>query len=362
MNRNDRPGMLSGGIREYAICYSAKTMRGKRELVAHISNATGITKILESVPQRSSLMVLNYHRIGIAEQTPFDSNVFSATAEQFDTQIGLLKRRFPMVTLEEALAIVHGKSRRGTSVLITFDDGYIDNYELAYPILRSHGVQGVFFLPTAFVGTGRLPWWDEIAYIVKKSRRPLIRLEYPEPATFELSAGGATRATMEILRLFKTPAVQDTERFIRELETVCEASRPEPGAERCFLNWDEAREMQDGGMAFGSHTHLHEILSKLPVSEQERELAESRRILERELRRPVETVAYPVGSPDAFSGDTMTAARSTGYRGAFSFYGGTNTPRQTDPFNIRRLGVGDQSQVRLRLQVALAARTGSTWI
>jgi peptidoglycan/xylan/chitin deacetylase (PgdA/CDA1 family) len=63
-----------------------------------------------------------------------------------------------MATLEEALAMLDGEAPRGTSVLITLDDGYLHNYTLAFPILRRHGVQSVFFLPTAFVGTGKLPW------------------------------------------------------------------------------------------------------------------------------------------------------------------------------------------------------------
>jgi peptidoglycan/xylan/chitin deacetylase (PgdA/CDA1 family) len=337
-------------------------MQGKRELIAGMSSRIGLTKLLEMLPQRCVLIVLNYHRIGDAAATAFDSAVFSATADEFDQQIRFLKRRFHIATLDEAIAGLKDRTRRGASVLITFDDGYIDNYALAFPILRSHGVTGVFFLPTAFVGTGRLPWWDTIAYIVKKSRRREIRLQYPEPAAFDLDAEGVGRATMRILRLFKRPEVQDTERFIGGLEAACDTARPAPDGERCFLNWDEARRMQAAGMAFGSHTHIHEILTKLPAGEQERELAESRRILEQQLGRPVDTLAYPVGALTAFSDDTKQAARTTGYRAAFSFYGGANTPGQTDPFDVRRFGVGDQSHPRLRLQTALAARTDSWWI
>jgi hypothetical protein len=154
------------------------------------------------------LIVLNYHRIGNADETPFDSGVFSATAEQLESQISYFKSRFHMATLEEVFAMIGGDVPRGTSVLITFDDGYLDNYTLAFPILRAQGVQGVFFLPTAFIGTGKLPWWDEIAYIVKHSVKERIRLEYPESTTFDLKGTGARRVSMQILRLFAQPAVK----------------------------------------------------------------------------------------------------------------------------------------------------------
>jgi peptidoglycan/xylan/chitin deacetylase (PgdA/CDA1 family) len=93
-------------------------------------------------------------------------------------------------------------------VFITFDDGYIDNYRLAFPILEKHGVQDVFFLPTAFVGTGLLPWWDVIAYVVKGSRNSAIRLEYPEPSSFDLARDGQSSRIMHILKLPHLQAVK----------------------------------------------------------------------------------------------------------------------------------------------------------
>jgi peptidoglycan/xylan/chitin deacetylase (PgdA/CDA1 family) len=336
-------------------------MRGKREFLARVCSRGGLTRVLETLPQRRTLIILNYHRVGNADETPFDSGVFSATAEQFDSQIAYFKRRFHMATLEEVFAMIGGDAPRGTSVLITFDDGYLDNYTLAFPILHTHGVQGVFFLPTAFIGTGKLPWWDMIAYIVKQSVKKRIHIEYPESAVFDLEVDGGKGVSMQILRLFTQPAVKDPERFIANLEKVCEVSRPKDGAERCFLDWQEARDMQKHGMAFGSHTHSHEILTKLSPELQREEVRYSREILERELNRCIDILAYPVGLKHCFSADTVSALEQTGYRAAFSFYGGSNRPGHIQPFDIKRYGVGDQSFARLRLQTALGAVTGTRW-
>src|ERR1700677_4995962 len=157
-------------------------MRGKRELVSDLCAATGATWLLERIPNRPVLMILNYHRIGDPNATEYDPGLFSCTSEEFDWQIAYLKHRFRMTTLDEVLDLVAGGLRlTEPRVLITFDDGYIDNYQLAYPVLRRHGVQGVFFVPTAFAGTGRIPWWDAVAYIVNRSRQSRSRLEYPQP-------------------------------------------------------------------------------------------------------------------------------------------------------------------------------------
>jgi peptidoglycan/xylan/chitin deacetylase (PgdA/CDA1 family) len=334
-------------------------MRGKRELLARLCYKAGLTRVLEALPQRRTLIILNYHRIGNADETPFDSGVFSATAEQFDSHIAYLKRRFHISTLEEAFAVMGGESPPGTSVLITFDDGYLDNYTVAFPILRSHGVQAVFFLPTAFIGTGKLPWWDAIAYMLKKSVKKRIQLEYPEPAIFDLLGDGRKALSTQILRLFTQPAVKDPKRFLMELEKECEVSRPTSVAERCFLDWDEARDMQRGGMEFGSHTHSHEILTKLSSELQLEEIRHSREILERELHRRVDILAYPVGLKHCFSAETTSALEQTGYRAAFSFYGGSNRPGEIRPFDIRRYGVADLSYARFRLQTTFRAITGA---
>jgi peptidoglycan/xylan/chitin deacetylase (PgdA/CDA1 family) len=337
-------------------------MRGKRELISDLCAATGATWLLERIPRRAVLLVLNYHRIGDKDAAPYDPGLFSCTAEEFDWQIDYLQRHFRMTTLDEVLSLLSGESRLAEPrVLITFDDGYIDNYQLAYPVLRRHGVQGVFFLPTSFTGASRIPWWDEVAYIVKHARRKQFRLEYPRPQDFDLAGDGMERSIMCILRLYKEPEMRDHARFVEQLESACDSTRPGPGAERCFLNWDEAREMQQGGMAFGSHTHRHEILSKLPAREQLEELRLSRQILEKELGRTIDTLAYPVGRRDTFSPETVDALRQAEYRAAFSFYTGFNTAGSIAPFDIRRCGVDRQSRKRLRLQTAIGSHAGNRW-
>lgn len=337
-------------------------MHGKREVIAKTFARFGITSVLEAMPKRRLLMILNYHRVGNADETPYDSGTFSCTAEQFDWQIGYLKRNCRFATLAETLEILDGRMEISRpTVLVTFDDGYIDNYKIAFPILRQHNVKGAFFLPTAFVGTGRLPWWDVIAYIVKHSRSETFCLEYPERRRFDLTREGANSCIMRILKLYTQSTMQDQVRFMEGLEQACDSLRPSSCADRCFLSWDEAREMRGAGMAFGSHTHTHEILSKISTERQREELLVSREILEHELGDAVDTLAYPVGALETFSPDTIRTLCDTGYRAAFSFYGGFNKPGQMQPFNLLRVGVDVQSSARLRLQTALGAFSGTYW-
>ena len=75
-------------------------MKGKRQLVAEVFARSGLTRLLESVLRRDALLVINYHRIGNAEETPYDSGTFGPTAEQFDWELGYVKSRFNCVSAE----------------------------------------------------------------------------------------------------------------------------------------------------------------------------------------------------------------------------------------------------------------------
>jgi len=335
---------------------------GKKDLLALWAGRLGLTRLLSILPKRDILLGVNYHRIGYADCTPYDPGVFSTTPEGFDDQIGYLRRLVRMVTLEEAVAVAHGKLKlHGPAAFITFDDGYRDNYQYAFPILQSHSVQGVFFLATSFVGATKPPWWDQIAFLVKNCRQPRLQLSYPRPLEFSVDQEALPTSIREVLRVYKEPGVE-SERFIRSLEEACGTARPGQDAERCFLDWTEAAEMSRDGMAIGSHTHSHEILSKLTPDGQAEEVLRSRRILEERLTTTVDTLAYPVGQRGSFSDETTGILRAAGYRAAFSFYGGFNRPGSIDPYNILRVGADGQSRTRFEWQSSVAYATGRYWL
>jgi len=361
-------GEVSARERSMASCYDrvpmAETVNfgGKREWLARGMHWSGIVSLLSQLPDRDSLLVLNYHRIGDADEDVFDSSVFSATGEDFDEQISHLKRVASLVTLEEALEFIRGASAaKGTArrfhVLITFDDGYCDNYGIAYPILRSHGVQGVFFLATSMVGSCAVPWWDRIAWLLKTAQRRRFTLHYPVELKVDIDRNGLHESMQSVLRLHKRQGNTDPARFLRELMEEAKGDEV-PETVRRFLSWDEAREMRRGGMTIGSHTQSHAVLGQLTAQRQFEELSGSRAILKEELGVEIDVLAYPVGHRDSFSDQTKRLAREAGYRGAFSHYGGTNLRGTTTAFDIKRTKVVRQSMNRFQGQTAVCRATG----
>jgi peptidoglycan/xylan/chitin deacetylase (PgdA/CDA1 family) len=339
-----------------------ESMLSKRDYFAKLCYKMGLTKIMTTLPASSCLIILNYHRIGEAEKCPFDSGVFSATGKEFDDQMSFLNSTFDVIDVRDLLNVVDGsKKLLRPSVLITFDDGYLDNYELAYPILRSLGLPAVFFLPTHFVGTSELPWWDQIAYLVKTTPVPVIRMDYPYRFEIALQDTDRNAVVQQLLRVYKSPSQRNSELFIQQLEHSCEKT-VSTARSRLFLNWNEAADMLRNGMSVGSHTHSHSLLGKLSVEEQNHELGLSKKIIEENLGIECETLAYPVGKPGTFSTETQEQLRRTGYKAAFSFYGGINQNAKLKRYDIMRVPVdAGRTRERFEFQMNFAALTGSYW-
>lgn len=331
---------------------------GKRRTVAAWMVKTGLEGALARLLRRDCLIVINYHRIGMAIESPWDAGVFSATPAEFDEQLSWLKRRFQLIGLEEAIAFVHGEtSWPGTSILLTFDDGYRDNYESAFPILRAHGAWAAFFLPTSFVGTCKVPLWDAVAYQLHKTRRASLRLNYPVPLeiSFDTTLHAALRRVQD---LYKLPGT-DPRRLTVEIEQATGVELPATSSERLFMSWAEASEMAEAGMGFGSHTDSHEMVSRMSAERQLAEFRCSRAILAERLRVPADALAFPFGGRDSFDEHTAECLRAAGYRAGFSFYGGVNLRGRTNAFDIRRIdGDLDEGMPVFQVKTAIAAMTG----
>jgi peptidoglycan/xylan/chitin deacetylase (PgdA/CDA1 family) len=284
------------------------------------------------------VLVLNYHRIGESEDSPFDRSLWSSTAEAFHEQVRFIARQADAILpaeLEDAL-----RAGRGRHVMLTFDDGYRDNHELAYPILRSHGVRACFFIATGFLDSPHPAWWDEIAWMVHRSERAEIE---PGPwlaAPLAVDGGGRDQAVRALTERYKGLSGEDAERFLDFLAEATGSGRCEPAeAADEWMTWDMVREMSEAGMEIGGHTVTHPVLSRVAPERQRDEIAGCRARLEHEVGRPMHSFSYPNGTIDSFGPETRASLEVEGVRLAFSFYGGYARPGRFDRYDVPRGGV-----------------------
>lgn len=303
--------------------------------IAKVLDSAGVARLLSSVGAWRGTLVLNYHRIAPADTRPTGEG-WSATEDELDSQLRYLNKHVEVVGPEALL-----ERRNGRSVILTFDDGYRDNYERALPLLREHGVPATFFLATGFLDRGGVAWWEEIDWMVQSSTRP--RLNGALTAGAELSLGDKAarrKAVARLLERYKQLPGGETEQFLDQLAQATGSGRLDPGEGRdAWMTWDMARELLAAGMSIGGHSVSHPVLARLPQGQQRREILECRDRLAQELGIPMELFSYPVGLPGTFDERTIACLREAGVRLAFSYYGGYSRLHVPNPYDVPRSSV-----------------------
>jgi peptidoglycan/xylan/chitin deacetylase (PgdA/CDA1 family) len=346
----------------------------KRQHLARALGGAGILRLLEGIARRwrPYLAVLTYHRIAEQGADLFYEPVISATPESFRAQVKWLRSHLHLVTLEELIAQIEtGSPWREPTVFLTFDDAYRDNFEIAVPILLECEAPATFFIPTGFLESPRLPWWDTVAYVIKKTQVRRLMLDRDgngrtPPLAIDLDAMTRTVAITTIIRAFLDDTVGDEPWFLDQLAAQSKVTvNHEELGRALFMNWEQVQKLAGSGMGLtiGSHGNGHRKLAALDEHAQRHELAESKQILEAHLNREVMALAYPYGWSSTFTAQTKTLAALAGYRVAFASQEHVNRPRSIDPHEISRLGVGSgDSPALLRARIALHAAFGRSFL
>jgi peptidoglycan/xylan/chitin deacetylase (PgdA/CDA1 family) len=315
----------------------------RRERAAAFLTSPSVHWLARLVPMRPGLVVLNYHRIAPDAEPPLDRGLWSASPEGFAAQLSLLQRHFDVISVAELEATL--AAPRGRHVLITFDDGYRDNYEYALPALRAAGLPATFFLSTGFLDRPKLAWWDEIAWMLR-------------------AAGGAEveAAIVTETDAYKRLPAAEGEGFLDRLaERTGSGRAPASLVADTWMTWEMAREIRDAGMGIGGHTVDHPILARLDRAGQEAEIEGCRSRLAAEMGLEMTLFSYPVGLPDCFDATTRTLLRERGVRYSFSNYGGFVAAGESDPLDLRRTNVGRRTSIALYQSLVEWPRTFAKW-
>lgn len=344
-------------------------------MVYHSGLLSGIEHLRARSVRTGSCIILMYHRV-----RPMDTEStrrpdwlryqslpgIVVSPAMFEAQMEYLAENHRVISLEQMLENFEtdrALSRR--SVVITFDDGWRDNYVYAFPILRKLGLPATIFLSAGYVGTHQIFWPEQVISCLSE-RRGFVQ---------DRLAGSPASVPFEVRRLTKVICesvsenpVQLLDQLIAQMKQLTPAARESlmrslfdcaPGPEnsilddRVMLDWNEVLEMNAAGITFGSHAVNHELLTLLEPGLQSRELVESRAIIESRLACRVDTLAYPNGNHDD---DLIELVRDAGYRCAVTVVG-AHVSRWSNRYKLGRVNVhqGNSSGIFGRFSKALFA-------
>ena len=242
-----------------------------KKFALHIIALVGYCAFLPLWPGRrkSKLVILRYHSV-----SDFRRHEVNVKIKSFKKQMEFLHRYFSIISLQEALKILKEKKRLPRrAAVVTFDDGYEDNYTNAFPVLKESKIPALIFLTAGFIGTRKIMPHD---------------------------AGD-------------NPAYN------------------------YLLSWNQVMEMAHEGITFGSHTLTHANLGANWV-DVNREIRESKQIIEKRLNGQVWAISYPFGLRRDFNQEVKRLSERAGYTCACSAMNGANGYR-SDIFALKRIGI-----------------------
>ena len=322
------------------------TRAGRRQAVARRCHRMGMLPALKTLRStlRHDLRILAYHRVLESEEPEgfsFDTELISASASQFRAQMDFIKRNFQPMRFDEVLSCIDaGRRLPKDAILVTFDDGYDDNYRVAFPILRELGMSAMFFVSTGHIDSGNPYAYDWLVHMVCNSKATRLQAQELD-IDWELAESLPGRRVQASRLLDRLKSLDDAGQaaLITRLEAQWGMPRVKGHPDCKPMDWGQLREMHRGGMEIGSHGVAHRMLAKLPRADMAEEVRGSKSTLERMLEAPAHVLSYPVGGPDAFDADTVEVVRSAGFRMACSYVAGTSAVEPGTRYSMRRLPV-----------------------
>lgn len=320
----------------------------KTALASTISRAHdhGFAAALARGPERP--LVLGYHRVveDFASIARTEMPSMLTSTRMFERHLDCIGRRFRFVTLDDiGTHLLSGQPFEQPVAAVTFDDGYADNFEQAYPVLKRKGIPAAIFVVTDLIGQ---PFWqvhDKLYHLVAKAfatwgdpRREfcglLNALGLP---TVAITREAARDPMLTVSVLLPQFPMADVRRVMDGLEaSVGNGFYDIP----LTLNWAALEEMHRNGVTIGSHTKTHVSLPAESAAVVDDQLVGSRQALESRLRTPITHFAYPGGQ---FTEPIIAAVARAGYQ--FAYTACQHEERQHRALTIERLLLWEGSSV-----------------
>lgn len=321
-----------------------------RQFVVLALYGLGVLHIWKHLALRSRAVVLTYHRVLPQESLDktWSHRGIVVSRETFDQQMRTLRQRFrPLTAAEFEAGLDRGGQFEPGSCLVTFDDGWIDTYREALPILRRHGIPAIVFLPARYIGSGEMFWQERLSGLLfaiwRRARGDgdFARQVGPTLAATGLTGvltlpeGDVREHIAAIVRRKKADRLPDPAALVRDLSALVEGGPDVTEDVDGFMTWENVREMRRHSVTFGGHGDTHRLLTTLPADELQREVDASWRAIESATGEQPRCFAYPNGDWN----DAVAAAVGRGrFALAFSTQPG-HAGRSTNRLAVRRVNI-----------------------
>lgn len=309
-------------------------------MVSYIFYYTGVTGYILKKKLSNKIVILTYHRVlpvNLRERS-FSHQAIMVEPTNFDMHLSVINEYFNVI---DTSLLHNSKKECEPRCLITFDDGWRDNYEYAYPILIKHNCPAIVFIPLDYISTEQTFWQEKLGYLIwhaskldSKESSALLN-KYGIDEICKIEGYKKQSEIINYVRSLKTRSYKQLEKITQEfLEVVDHGDGSHIDK---HMTWDQVRELEKDGIEIGSHACSHKILTELAREEVIEELAKSKASIEKNVQAVVKSIAYPNGDYSDLIGDV---ARSEGYMYGFGTEFG-HVDESNNRYNLKRININD---------------------
>jgi len=299
---------------------------------------------LLKMKMKNQIIILMYHAVVRSPLEIYDWCFIDELS--FRRQLKYLIKNFEIISLSEAVERIKNATIYRPSAVITFDDGFQNNYEIAFPILLEARAPATIFLITGLVNTDDTVWYCRLNRALAETKKASLELDGTK---LDLSGTDAkARSSSAIKHKLKTYTHPQLLTRLQKiiLELGADPDRPvEIGSPFRMLGHQEINKMVASGLIeFGAHTHSHAILSPLSPRQRYEEIIRSVNTIEELTERQCKFFAYPNGRPEDYDEDTIKILESCGVRASVTTIEGSND-EMTPLMELRRHAIGEDSVI-----------------
>jgi len=275
------------------------------------------------LPESNSLRIHNHQSLEV-------------TPEILDRTISFFKKRsYDIISLDDLPARQASEKSKKKFVIFTFDDGYADNFEIAYPIFKKHNVPFTIYVTTGLPDGHAFLWWYLLEDLIVKNNSLDLNIfgKQTHYSTDTLKAKEITFNQLRSILAVADKAELETHKanmFGNYIDQNAQLTKS------ISMTWNQIEELsKDPLVTIGSHTVNHYPLKSLDADESKFELSESKKNIETKIKKEVKHFCYPIGS---YSSREIALANECGYQTATTvnmsnFFGG----HYNHPFALPRI-------------------------
>lgn len=305
---------------------------------------SGATRLGRRLRRHDGTLILFGHRVAADDE----GYLQGLPPTYLRDQLEYLTRHYEVISLETLVACVEaGTPTPPRSVVLTFDDGFRDNVEVALPILDAFGVSATIFVVTRSLDTGELPWSQRLGYLFQRTEQCTLAHPWLGSAPVPVRSRNERLSAYATVKAHLIPLVR-VERD-RRIDEFAELLTVSPPTDR-MMTWEHARAARAGGHAIGAHSYSHALLARVPFEEARVEMERSRDDVASNLTIDRPMFCFPAGSVNHALVDL---AKHVGFRSAFWPDRAVRLNRSVnaDPFAITRVGIPNAPAVQLEAEL-----------